>query len=89
MVKLKETVNTESRAAREEIHASAQLSATPAEKADHITETNGLKQIGEDATRNREKISIAFPLLPKLKCIHPRSTENRWTLDYEVRVVFS
>lgn len=85
MVKLKETVNTESRAAREEIHASEQLSATPAEKADHITETNGLKQIGEDATRNREKVSIVFPLLP----IHPRSTENRWTLDYEVRVAFS
>lgn len=89
MVKPKETVNTESRAAREEIHASDQLSATPAEKADHITETNGLKQIGEDATWNREKISIVFPLLPKLKCIDPGSTENRWTLDYEVWVAFS
>ena len=84
MVKLKETVNTESRAARKEVHASEHLSATPAEKADHITETNGLKQIRKDVTRNREKISIVFPLLPKLKCIHPRSTDNRWTPDYEV-----
>lgn len=79
MVKLEENATTESRGARKEVRAAEQLFATPAEKADHITETNGLKQISEDITRNREKISVVFPLLPKLKCTHPRSTENRWS----------
>lgn len=44
MVKLKETVNTESRAAREEVQGSKHLSATPAEKVYHITETTGLNK---------------------------------------------
>lgn len=45
------------------------ISATLAKKAEHITETSGLKQIGEDATQNRENIYVVFLLLPKLECI--------------------
>lgn len=83
MVKLKKSVNTENRIPRKEAQASEHFSATPAKKAEHITETNGLKQIGEDATKNRENIYVLFLLLPKLKCLKTEylNSENRWTSD--------
>lgn len=69
MVKLKKSVNTENRVARKEVQASEHLSATPAKKAEHVRETSGFKQIGENAAKDRENIYAAFLLLPKLKCI--------------------
>lgn len=72
MVKLKETVNIESGAARKDVHASEHISATPAEKADHITETNGLKQIGEDITRNKGKDFHSISTPPKIKVYPPQ-----------------
>lgn len=69
MVKSKKSVNTDNRVPRKEAQASEHFSATPAKKAEHTTETSGLKQIGQGATKNRENIYVAFLLLPKLKCM--------------------